>query len=189
MKIAFRCDASIQIGSGHFMRCLTLADALKKQGALIRFVSRDLPEHLRDMLAAKGMEFAALKNEAAETPAGDLAHSHWLGTSQMQDVQDTAQALADQTWDWLVVDHYALDVRWESAMRTHARHIMVIDDIADRQHDCEVLLDQNFYADMQTTLYRQGSRTLPIIIGATLCLAAERIPATARTDQAAQRTG
>ena len=49
-----------------------------------------------------------------------------------------------------MVDHYALDVRWESAMRTQARHIMVIDDIADRQHDCDVLLDQNFYENMQT---------------------------------------
>jgi UDP-2,4-diacetamido-2,4,6-trideoxy-beta-L-altropyranose hydrolase len=149
LKIAFRCDASIQIGSGHFMRCLTLADTLKKQGALIRFVSRNLPDCLRDMLVAKGMEFAALKSERSETCAGDLRHSHWLGTSQLQDVKSTIQALTDQTWDWLVVDHYALDARWESGMRIQAKHIMVIDDIADRQHDCDVLLDQNFYEDMQ----------------------------------------
>ena len=64
--------------------------------------------------------------------------------------QDTSQALLGQSWDWLVVDHYALDTRWESAMRETAKQIMVIDDIADRQHDCDVLLDQNFYTDMQT---------------------------------------
>ncbi|MDO8343828.1 MAG: UDP-2,4-diacetamido-2,4,6-trideoxy-beta-L-altropyranose hydrolase, partial [Cellvibrio sp.] len=69
---------------------------------------------------------------------------------QEQDAQATIQALSDQSWDSLVVDHYALDARWENALRGTARQIMVIDDIADRQHDCDVLLDQNFYADMQT---------------------------------------
>lgn len=132
------------------MRCLTLADELKRCGAHIRFVSRDLPLHLRDMLAAKGMEFVALDGDVAQLPAGDLAHASWLGTSQAQDAQSTIQALSGQSWEWLVVDHYALDVRWESALRGAAQKIMVIDDIADRKHDCDVLLDQNFYADMQT---------------------------------------
>lgn len=150
MKIAIRVDASSQIGTGHFMRCLTLADELKQRGAHICFVSRELPAHLRDMLAAKEMEFAALDREAIDEQAGVLAHSHWLGTSQMQDAQATIRALSGQSWDWLVVDHYALDEDWESALRGAAKKIMVIDDIADRQHDCDVLLDQNFYADMQT---------------------------------------
>ncbi|MEC4747772.1 UDP-2,4-diacetamido-2,4,6-trideoxy-beta-L-altropyranose hydrolase [Methylomicrobium sp. Wu6] len=150
MNIAFRADATSQIGTGHFMRCLTLADALKRKGAQIRFISRGLPSHLRDMLAAKGMELSLLSSNEGSSATDDLAHSHWLGTSQAQDAEATIQALSDQTWDWLIIDHYALDARWESAMRTSARQIMVIDDIADRSHDCDVLLDQNFYADMQT---------------------------------------
>ncbi len=150
MNIAFRTDATLQIGTGHFMRCLTLADELKKQGAQLCFVSRNLPNHLRDMLVAKGMELVSLANTASATPIDDLAHSAWLGISQAQDAQDTIQALAEQSWDWLIVDHYALDARWESTMRETAKRIMVIDDIADRQHDCELLLDQNYYANMQT---------------------------------------
>lgn len=148
--IAFRTDATSQIGTGHFMRCLTLADGLKQRGARIRFVSRELPMHLRDLLAAKGMEFMSLDDNANSSPTDDLAHAHWLGTSQAQDAQDTIQALSGQLWDWLIVDHYALDARWERALRQTARQIMAIDDIADRQHDCDVLLDQNFYEDMQT---------------------------------------
>lgn len=147
--IAFRADATSQIGTGHFMRCLTLADGLKQRGARIRFVSRELPMHLRDMLAAKGMELISLGDNANSSSAADLAHAHWLGTSQAQDAQDTIQALSGQLWDWLIVDHYALDARWENALRQTARQIMVIDDIADRPHDCDVLLDQNFHADMQ----------------------------------------
>ena len=130
------------------MRCLTLADALKQRGAQIRFISRHLPEHLREMIAAKRHEFMPLDSYPSEAIASDLAHAHWLGTSQHADVQDSIQALSDQTWDWLVVDHYALDARWESALRQMVKNILVIDDIADRQHDCDILLDQNFYADM-----------------------------------------
>jgi UDP-2,4-diacetamido-2,4,6-trideoxy-beta-L-altropyranose hydrolase len=150
MKIAFRTDATNQIGTGHFIRCLTLADELKEQGAQICFISRNLPNHFRDMLAAKGMKLLSLINSVSAAPIDDLAHSAWLGISQAQDAQDTIQALAGQTCEWLVVDHYALDARWENAMRKTAKRIMVIDDLADRQHDCELLLDQNFYADMQT---------------------------------------
>jgi UDP-2,4-diacetamido-2,4,6-trideoxy-beta-L-altropyranose hydrolase len=148
--IAFRVDATNQIGTGHFMRCLTLADGLKQRGAHIRFISRELPMHLRVMLAEKGIELASLDSNARPSPTDDLAHAHWLGTSQAQDAQDTIDVLSDQSWDWLVVDHYALDSRWETMLRQTATKILVIDDIADRQHDCDVLLDQNFYADMQT---------------------------------------
>ena len=150
MRISIRVDASSQIGTGHFMRCLTLANELKQRGALIRFVSRHLPEHLRHMLAAKGHEFMLLSSSPSEAATGDLAHAQWLGTSQHADVQDTIRVLSDQVWDWLVVDHYALDAEWESALRQITRNILVIDDLADRQHDCDVLLDQNLYADMDT---------------------------------------
>lgn len=150
MKIAIRVDASVQIGTGHFMRCLTLADALKQHGAQIRFVSRHLPEHLRGMLANKGHEFVLLDSVQHDATLDELAHASWLGVSQAQDAEDSIHALSDEEWDWLVADHYALDARWEGALRRVVKQIMVIDDIADRQHDCDVLLDQNLYADTQT---------------------------------------
>lgn len=150
MKIAIRVDTSVQIGTGHFMRCLTLANALKQRGAQIRFISRDLPEHLSSMLLTKGHEFLLLDSVPNNMDLDELAHAHWLGVSQAQDAADSIQTLSDELWNWLIVDHYALDARWESAMRSSARQIMVVDDLADRHHDCDVLLDQNFYADMQT---------------------------------------
>ena len=149
-KVAIRVDASSQIGTGHFMRCLTLAEALKQQGVHIRFVCRELPAHLGDMLADKAMELARLEAPEGMQSAGGIAHAHWLGVSQARDVQDTIEVLSDKIWDWIIVDHYALDFRWESMLRKVARKILVIDDIADRQHDCDMLLDQNYYTDMQT---------------------------------------
>lgn len=130
------------------MRCLSLADGLNQRGAQIRFVCRHLPVHLEDTLAARGYAFMPLNSGPHDAIAGDLAHAHWLGTSQAQDAADTIHALSDQFWDWLIVDHYALDICWETVLRKTAKNILVIDDIADRQHDCDALLDQNFYADM-----------------------------------------
>ncbi len=164
--IAFRTDASSRIGTGHFMRCLTLADALKQRGAQIRFVSRELPVHLRDMLAAKDIELASLDSNASVLPTEDnLAHAHWLGTSQGQDAQATIRALSVELWDWLIIDHYALDARWESMLRHTTKKILVIDDIADRQHDCDMLLDQNYYADMEARYIGMVSVNCQLLLG------------------------
>lgn len=148
-RVAFRTDASIQIGTGHFMRCLTLANELRKQGVQTFFLSRNLPMHLRDMLIMNDVGYMPLGDDEAENSVDELAHSSWLGASQAKDAKSTTKELSGQIWDWLVVDHYALDARWESNLRPMVKKIMVIDDIADRKHDCDILLDQNYFVDMQ----------------------------------------
>ncbi len=152
MKIAIRVDASPVIGSGHLMRCLTLADRLAAADAQVRFVCRQMPQSLEALIRDAGHECARLPALAAGdfTPtADDSPHAGWLGIEWTIDADETAAALADQpAWDWLIVDHYGLDTRWQGRMRQAAKRIMVIDDLADRAHDCDLLLDQNLYADM-----------------------------------------
>lgn len=149
MIIAFRTDASLDIGTGHVMRCLTLADALRRRGAVSRFVCRAHAGNLIDSILKRGFEVIALPHDTricAAPPynvAPSFAYAHWLGADWEIDAEETRAALEGKPVDWLVVDHYALDARWERSLRTVCRRLMVIDDLADRQHDCDLLLDQN----------------------------------------------
>jgi UDP-2,4-diacetamido-2,4,6-trideoxy-beta-L-altropyranose hydrolase len=142
MQVAFRVDASPQIGTGHVVRCLTLADALRGAGVRTRLVSRHITPALAEMAHDSGHD---LKNlPALVTPVDPSpAHAEWLGTSQDADAEATRQALAGEEWDWLIVDHYALDARWEERLRPSVRRILAVDDLADRPHACDALLDQN----------------------------------------------
>ena len=144
MHIAFRTDASLQIGTGHVMRCLTLADALRERGAQSTLICRPHAGHLLDLIQQRGHTAKALApaDDTFTSPA-DPCHAKWLGTDWASDAVQTQHALGDQVVDWLVVDHYALDRRWEQTMRPHTRRILAIDDLADRPHDCDLLLDQN----------------------------------------------
>jgi len=160
MRIVVRTDASLSIGTGHVVRCLTLAGALSQRGADVLFVCR---EHLGDsvaMIEEQGFEVHRLHaRESAGVASETPDHDHRLGTSWEVDALETAAAIATAgaAPDWLVVDHYALDRRWESALRTSVRRIMAIDDVADRPHDCDLLLDQN----VDNPLHQRYSRLLP----------------------------
>ena len=156
LNIAFRTDASLQMGSGHVMRCLTLADALTAQGAQCHFISRAHPGHLTEMIRQRGFKVKSLSsplnrakaapkiiaNESASFPP-ELAHADWLGSTWQADAGGTAAILAALKPDWLVVDHYALEARWEEALAPHYQKLLVLDDLADRAHACDLLLDQN----------------------------------------------
>jgi UDP-2,4-diacetamido-2,4,6-trideoxy-beta-L-altropyranose hydrolase len=152
MRVLFRVDASLQIGTGHVMRCLTLATALRDRGAGCRFVCRDHEGNLLVRIRQAGFETAALPLDSHASPPTEpdgitLAHADWLGATWETDAEETIEAIAEDRPDWVIVDHYALDVRWESALRPFCGKIMAIDDLADRQHDCDLLLDQNSVAD------------------------------------------
>jgi len=149
VKVAIRVDASRTIGSGHVMRCLALADALRARGATIHFICRghegDLIAFIRDKqyictaLSAPGHYKENMMSELKR--AKKSSHTSWLGVSWYRDAQETRDVLRHGSWDWLIVDHYALDRRWELMMRSSTKRIMVIDDLADREHDCDILLD------------------------------------------------
>jgi UDP-2,4-diacetamido-2,4,6-trideoxy-beta-L-altropyranose hydrolase len=145
MRFAFRTDASIQIGSGHVIRCLTLADALREQGAECQFICRDHESHMMSLIERRDYPVKILPAQTNTfKPAAKPAHAAWLGCDWKADAEQTRQAIGAGVVDWLIVDHYALDRRWHQTLRPSAKCLMVIDDLADRPLDCDLLLDQNY---------------------------------------------
>lgn len=194
MKVFIRTDASTQIGTGHVMRCLTLARDLKQFGMEVSFISRVLPGNLCDYIESKG--FKVYRLEAETELAGDK-YWEWLGKNWLEDARRTEEILLNQSKNLsdmnnkdnlasflneqnkeeenitnisskivaeiftdaqgselssnlnLVVDSYALDSKWEKHLRPYVNKIMVIDDLANRPHDCDLLLDQNYYKNLE----------------------------------------
>ena len=151
MLVVIRADASTPIGSGHVMRCLTLAHRFKKdKNAKVVFVMRDLPGNLIDVVEVQGFE--VLKLPPANQKYSLSGYGLWLTVPIDVDAQQTIEVLQHyfqehscDAVDILIVDSYALDEQWELMLRPYCREIMVIDDLANRKHDCDILLDQNFY--------------------------------------------
>ncbi|MFH1373077.1 MAG: UDP-2,4-diacetamido-2,4,6-trideoxy-beta-L-altropyranose hydrolase [bacterium] len=153
MNIVVRSDASHRIGTGHVMRCLTLAHLLREHGAQVTFICREFPGHLCDMIKRKGFTVKRLPHDGHpfDDPGQRKQYLSWLSVPRDVDVGQTRSLLADlpRAPDWLIVDHYALDITWERVLRPLVNQIMVIDDLADRLHDCDLLLDQNLYENLE----------------------------------------
>lgn len=136
-QIVFRADASVMIGSGHIMRCLTLADRLAARGAEIFFVCRQITEPLVQMIEDRNYRLFML----------NYVYEH--NNEYLIDAEFTCDILQSisPTIDCLIVDQYQFDYRWEEIVNPHTDSLMVIDDLADRKHSCDLLLDQNYYSN------------------------------------------
>jgi UDP-2,4-diacetamido-2,4,6-trideoxy-beta-L-altropyranose hydrolase len=115
----FRADADAARGGGHVARCAALAQALRGCG-------------WRTALATHAGSL-----EVTPFTAGSFDEIVSVGDDETGDMR--------QRWPdgcaFAVVDHYMRDARLEAALRPWARYILSIDDLGDRPHDCDLLLD------------------------------------------------
>lgn len=165
MKVVFRVDASARIGTGHLMRCLTLAESLRERGAQLRFICREHTGNLIALLQQKAMPVTVLPASAVIDSNTCEDYAVWLGVTQAEDAEQTIEALNGKKPDWLVVDHYGLDVEWERGLRQHVSNLLVIDDLANRRHDCDALLDQNYAAKGEQRYKDLVSDTCRMLLG------------------------
>ena len=143
MNILIRADAGIPIGSGHVMRCLALAHALREQGGNISFACRPHPGNLTDRIQQDGYRAITLPN----THAPEAEPSSWAGVDAYQDAQDVLASIeTSEPPEWIIVDHYALGNDWEHEMRRTGSRVLAIDDDSMRPHDADLLLNQNYKA-------------------------------------------
>jgi len=170
MRVCFRVDASFQIGSGHVARCKTLANELRNRGVDCHFLCRDLAGNIIESISRDGFTVMTLLDDTGTSVCGPdddygVPHGAWLETDWMTDAHQTIERLKVAETDWLVVDHYALDARWETHVRPYVRKVMVIDDLADRKHACDILLDQNLVPDTELRYRRLISPHCARLIG------------------------
>lgn len=129
--VVIRADASSAIGTGHVVRCRTLADALIARGWTASFATRGLPDGLATSLDRAGIGRVALE------AAGD-------------DAAVTAAELERAGRDrptLLVVDHYDIDAAWIDAVRSSATAVLAVDDLVDRPQPVDIVLNQNLGID------------------------------------------
>ncbi len=141
MHICFRVDSSDKIGTGHVMRCLTLADELGKAGHDILFICSDLTGNIGSFIKKKGYNIHLFRHHEKSQDKLTPLTFNWK-----MDVDKTITVLKEVTYqvDWLIIDHYEISENWEVMIRPFVKKIMVIDDLANRKHDCDILLDQMY---------------------------------------------
>jgi UDP-2,4-diacetamido-2,4,6-trideoxy-beta-L-altropyranose hydrolase len=183
----FRADASTSLGSGHVMRCLTLAERLQHKVDSIHFLSRTHPGNLCDLIEERGFRVVRLPAVRPAAVGGDRTQPALLGASLQEDLEQCRAAIAglDARPSLLVVDHYAIDRRWEQALRPAVDRILVIDDLADRPHECDVLLDQNLHESPATRYADKVSPVTRVFVGPRYALLRAEFDAAAARVRAA----
>lgn len=138
-----RADANTQIGVGHVMRCLALAEAWVERGGSVTFLTSKLSETLMSRLA----EIPA-KVIQIQCPYPDI-----------QDVEQTLRAVKTQAGAWLVIDGYHFDEGYQKVFASEGIPTLVLDDgaLLDRFWPVDILLNQNLGAEAQC--YRGASYT------------------------------
>lgn len=144
MNVVIRADASLYIGSGHIMRCLVLAEALKKQGHKVSFASRPQAGDLVQFVRDKGFHvYELVQALEVREPTHSADYLAWLQVPWLNDAQSLLEQCSNV--DMLIVDHYGLDHEWEKLIHSAWKcKILIIDDL-DREHDCDLILDQNLW--------------------------------------------
>ena len=165
-KIYFRCDSSSDIGSGHVIRCLTLANFLKKKGLFTTFICKETEGNLFDVILKHNHNLVVLSNNKKNI---------W---------EDDAQEIIDKikdfnsSKDWMVVDHYFLNKDWETRISSKLYKLFIIDDLCDRPHYGNILLNQNYLPGIRSQYKKILSSKTKILLGPKYALLSPEYKAT-----------
>lgn len=149
--VLIRVDAGMGIGFGHLTRCVSLASELKALGAEVSVATRTSVKEALQKIATAGATVIHLPDPARDTEIAD--EPIWPADRQMDDANSVINSAPQRGWDAVVVDHYQLDSVWEHALREYSRKIVVIDDLANRSHDADVIVDHNWYGPENAQRY------------------------------------
>ena len=174
LNVAIRFDVSRVVGAGHLIRCRTLAEALVDLGALVTVLTNDPDDRTATAFASVGNVEVFRKHSSS--PVGGKASSLAQEFDWADDLAWTKETLrrTGRPFDWLIVDHYGIDARWHREIRSMTGKVLVIDDLANRAHDCDVLLDQNLTSDLETRYLERVPANCQMLLGPSFALLGRR---------------
>ncbi len=143
------------------MRCIALAEAVAERGIRVIFVCRELPGNWTRVLKSFDFKLFLMDGPGFGRVSGsrpDGIQNQWPETDQDQDAEETLARVGHENPEWLVVDHYLIGFKWENRMKQFANKIMVIDDLANRTHQCDLIIDHNLHSDSS----RRYSNLVPL---------------------------
>ena len=157
-SLLIRADSGTKKGSGHIMRCLSLAKCLNNID--VSFICRIMPGNFCDFIEQNGFHVYRL-------PLDFNSDENDFPVDIKSDIDGTIEIIKQNkiTPYGIIVDNYDLDYQWESAIRQYTNKIIVIDDLANRKHDCELLVDQNLYPDMNIRYENLGPHNCLQLLG------------------------
>ena len=143
-KIIFiRVDSSTKVGYGHLIRCLALADTLKKSFK-INFICTNLNGNLISQICKKKFEVFRFNTKSQRI-------------NVKKDAEKTISIIKKHRnkKSLLILDSYILSQEWENRVRPYVKRLIVIDDLMDRKHSCDLIIDQNLHTQMNS-LYNKS---------------------------------
>ncbi|MDX2085406.1 MAG: UDP-2,4-diacetamido-2,4,6-trideoxy-beta-L-altropyranose hydrolase [Candidatus Melainabacteria bacterium] len=171
IRVIFRLDANSSIGIGHARRCLALAQALQKHSVQVTFLV-EIVEREQDQPGAP----EAWLLEATQRQGIGI---HWLsaGKHPQDSLPEVIEWLERQKKegrpvDWLVVDHYQLDLDWEQTVLPHVKRLCILEDTPHRPHVGHCLVDGSAIS-IAPEAYREQANLRPemtLLLGAQYTL-------------------
>jgi len=147
MNIFFRVDSSNIIGTGHVFRCLNIAYHYNSEN--IFFICKNHNYNINSKIPYKLFELESSNNLNTNI-------NSWLGESEEDDAKKTIEIIKNYEVDWLIIDHYSINKKWENMLKKYVKKILVIDDYIDRVHDCDIVLNQQFSQEEGDRIYKKS---------------------------------
>lgn len=163
MKVFIRADAGVEVGYGHVMRCLALAEELEDRGAAVWFISRRMEGGLVEVTRSAGFPVEAL-----------LAFNGPFDSDG--DAADTREIIEKHGGaDWVVADRYGLDRAWDETIRATGAKLLVVDDLAQNDRTPDILLNQNHLPGIGERYDRTAPKDCIRLLGARYALLRRRL--------------
>ena len=166
-NIFIRVDSGIETGIGHMMRCFALAEILKDMDFEVNFISKKLNGNICDFIIKNGYKVHSIPSNNQNEKTNKFSTNDIKKKIVENDALETMKIIIknNDKSPWILVDHRDLDIQWETILRECVERIIVIDDLANKKHDCDLLIDQNLYEQMNKRYINLVSKNCKKLLG------------------------